>query len=426
MAQVYQYPMNKMVSINGKEVLFSFTPSGTPYEVPTSSREFLEKSFMHKEMCLPPYKSSPTSFLAVNGIDRLDSVLIETGDKVEKILFISDTMSVLQGQQFFDAEGKLTAEVSLTYMANKETERQITTANGETVEYKIGPNGPLSMSASTKMGSEAITWVYKNSMVSSASQTGSRGRESASFSYTPQRKLSSIKWKTSKGSVETLFEYSDYESSVVNPIYLVKNENYSSKLCWDVYDVMTESKGQTLLRVNTLQEKKIYDINGGNRELVSSYLLTFKPFANSKGGAKNLLSHLAIEGLTDNYQESYDYTTDLKISKVVKPDKMIEYEYNGLGNIAKVIVTPGEGDKSEIVFYYTNIEEERIRLEEERAKAEAERKAREEEEKRLKEEAEAAEKAAAEAAAAEASSQEVKETPAAEGVAPAESDKVAE
>ena len=98
-AQVYQYPMNKMARVNGREVMFAFTPTATPYEIPLSSREFLERSFMHKEICLPPYKSHPTSFLAVEGIDRLDSVLITTGNKVEKILFLSDSMSVLQGQQ---------------------------------------------------------------------------------------------------------------------------------------------------------------------------------------------------------------------------------------------------------------------------------------------------------------------------------------
>ncbi|MEE1177126.1 MAG: hypothetical protein U0K71_08975, partial [Paludibacteraceae bacterium] len=92
--------------------------------------------------------------------------------------------------------------------------------------------------------------------------------------------------------------------------------------------------------------------------------------------------------------ESYDYTGDLKISKVVKSDMVVEYEYNGLGNIAKVIITPAIGDKSEMVFFYTNIEEERQRIAEEKAKAEAERIAREEEERRLKEEEEAAAKAA--------------------------------
>ena len=224
-------------------------------------------------------------------------------------------------------------------------------------------------------------------------QSGSRGRENATFTYTPQKRLSSIKWKNGRGTIETLFEYSDYEASVVNPIVLVKDEKLSEKLTWDIYSV-ANNKGQTLVRVNNLQEKKIYEINGDNRNLLSSYLLTFKPFANSKGGSKNMLSHVSYEGVDESFQESYDYTADLKISKVVKQDRMIEYEYNCLGNIAKVIITPSSGEKTEIQFFYTNIEEERQRFAEEKAKAEAERIAREEEEKRLKEEAEAAAKAA--------------------------------
>lgn len=392
-AQVYQYPMNKMARVNGREVMFAFTPTATPYEIPLSSREFLERSFMHKEICLPPYKSHPTSFLAVEGIDRLDSVLITTGNKVEKILFLSDSMSVLQGQQFYDAEGKLTAEVALKYLNDKETERTITVSNGDNVVYKLGHNGPVSMEAKTQFGKESLTWVYKNSMPSMASQSGGRGRENAIFTYTPFKKLSSIKWKSGRGTIETTFEYSDYEASVMNPICLVKDEKLSSKMAWDVYNVEA-NKNQALVRVNNLQEKKIYEINGDSRDLISSYLLTFKPFANMKGGSKNMLSHVSYEGLSESYQESYDYTGDLKISKVVKSDMVVEYEYNGLGNIAKVIITPAIGDKSEIVFYYTNIEEERQRIAEEKAKAEAERIAREEEEKRLKEEEEAAAKAA--------------------------------
>ncbi len=375
---------------------------------------------MHREICLPPYKSNPTSFLAVNGIDRLDSVLITTGEKVEKVLFISDSMSVLQNQKFIDAEGNITAEVNMTYVNNRETERVITTSDGDNVTYKVGPNGPLSMEGATKLGKMSLNWVYKNSLPSSATQIGGKGKESATFSYTPLKRLSSIKWKAGKGTVETLFEYSDYEASVVNPISLIKNEALSNKMAWDIFDVDSDDKGKTLLRVNTLQEKKIYDINNGSRELVTSYLLTFKPFANSKGGSKNMLSHISVEGLNDDYQESYDYTSDLKIYKVVKPDMLIEYEYNCLGNIAKVIVTPAAGDKTELVFFYTNIEEERQRLAEERAKAEAERLAREAEEKRLQEEAEAAAKAAEAEKAAE--SEDANESKSAEPSSNSETD----
>jgi hypothetical protein len=249
------------------------------------------------------------------------------------------------------------------------------------------------MNAKTQFGKESLTWVYKNAMPSMASQSGGRGRENAIFTYTPFKKLSSIKWKSGRGTIETTFEYSDYEASVMNPICLVKDEKLSSKMAWDVYNVEA-NKNQALVRVNNLQEKKIYEINGDSRDLISSYLLTFKPFANMKGGSKNMLSHVAYEGLSESYQESYDYTGDLKISKVVKSDMVVEYEYNGLGNIAKVIITPAIGDKSEMVFFYTNIEEERQRIAEEKAKAEAERIAREEEERRLKEEEEAAAKAA--------------------------------
>jgi len=394
MAQVYQYPMNKLARVNGTDAMFSCTPIANPSEVPLSSRAFFQKAFMHKEVCVPPYKSHPLSFLAVTGIDRLDSALIVTGDKVEKILFLSDSMSVLQTQQIYDATGKLTTEISLKYdNSGRETERTINLSEGDNVVYKIGAHGPLSMVAKTRGGNETINWTYKNAMVSMASQSGSRGRENATFTYTPQKRLSSIKWKNGRGTIETLFEYSDYEASVVNPIVLVKDEKLSEKLTWDIYSV-ANNKGQTLVRVNNLQEKKIYEINGDNRNLLSSYLLTFKPFANSKGGSKNMLSHVSYEGVDESFQESYDYTADLKISKVVKQDRMIEYEYNCLGNIAKVIITPAAGEKTEIQFFYTNIEEERQRIAEERAKAEAERIAREEEEKRLKEEAEAAAKAA--------------------------------
>jgi hypothetical protein len=249
------------------------------------------------------------------------------------------------------------------------------------------------MDAKTQFGKESLTWVYKNSMPSMASQSGGRGKENAIFTYSPFKKLKSIKWKSGRGTIETTFEYSDYEASVMNPICLVKDEKLSSKMAWDVYNVEA-NKNQALVRVNNLQEKKIYEINGDSRDLISSYLLTFKPFANMKGGSKNMLSHVSYEGLSESYQESYDYTGDLKISKVVKSDMVVEYEYNGLGNIAKVIITPAIGDKSEILFYYTNIEEERQRIAEEKAKAEAERIAREEEERRLKEEEEAAAKAA--------------------------------
>ncbi len=406
MAQEYQYPMNKMARVNETDVMFSSTPIASPNEVPLSSLGFFQKAFMQKEICVPPYKSHPTSFLSVTDVDRLDSVLITTGDKVERILFISDSMSVLTGQQIYDASGKLVSEIELKYTKGEETERIITFNEVGKVVYKIGPYGPLSQVATTRFGNETLTWSYKNGLVSVATQTGSRGKETATFTWTPQKKLNSIKWKTGRGTTESLYECSDYEASVVNPIFLVKDEKLSEKL-WDIYSVDSK-KGQTLIRVNKLQEKKIYEINGGNRELISSYLLTFKPFANMKGGSKNMLSHISYEGLNESFQETYDYTGDLKIAKVVKQDKLIEYEYNGIGNIAKVTITLSSGEKTEINFFYTNIEEERQRIAEEKAKAEAERIAREEEEKakaeaeriekefeeqRLKEEAEAASKA---------------------------------
>lgn len=386
MAQVYQYPMNKLQRVNGTDAVFSCTPIANPSEVPLSTLNFFQKSFMHKEVCIPPYKSHPLSFLEVQGIDRLDSALITTGDKVEKIIFLSDSMSVFQGQQFYNADGKLTAEVSFKYdNSGKETERVITLSEGDVVVYKMGNYGPTSMDAKTRFGKEYLSWDYKNGLVSYASQSGTRGKENATFSYTPQKKLSSIKWKTSKGTIESLFESNDYEASVVNPIVLVKDEKLSSKL-WDIYSV-DNIKGQTLVRVNNLQEKKIYEIRNGNRDLISSYLLTFKPFANSKGGSKNMLSHIQFEGLNESFQETYDYTVDLRISKVVKQDRLIEYDYNCLGNIAKVVITPVSGEKTDIIFFYTNIEEERQRIAEEKAKAEAERIAREAEEKaRLEEE----------------------------------------
>lgn len=384
-AQEYQFPMNKMARVNGTDVMFSSTPIANPNEVPLSSLGFFQKAFMQKEICVPPYKSHPTSFLTVTDVDRLDSALITTGDKIEKVIYLSDSMSVLQKQQIFDASGKLVSEIELKYSNGKETERIISFNDVGQVVYKIGQYGPLSQVAKTRYGNETLTWTYKNGLVSTATQTGSRGKESASFTWTPQKKLSSIKWKTGRGTIESLYDYSDYEASVVNPIVLVKDEKLSAQL-WDCYSV-ANNKGQTLIRVNNLQEKKIYEINGGNRELISSYLLTFKPFAYRKGGSKNMLSHISYEGLTESFQETYDYTTDLKISKVVKSDKMIEYEYNGIGNIAKVVITPASGDKTEIDFYYTNIEEERQRIAEEKAKAEAERLAREAEEKaRLEEE----------------------------------------
>lgn len=385
-AQEYQYPMNKMARVNGADVMFSSTPIAIPNEIPLSSLGFFQKSFMQKEVCVPPYKSHPTSFLSVPDVDRLDSVYITTGDKVEKIFFISDSMSVLQGQQIYDAKGKLVSEIELKYNAKgEETERIITFNEIGKVVYKIGAYGPTSQVATTRFGNETITWTYKNGLVNIATQTGSRGKETATFTWTPQKKLNTIKWKTGRGTFESSYEFSDYEASVVNPIVLVKDEKLSAQL-WDCY-FADNKKGQTLIRVNKLQEKKIYEINGGNRELISSYLLTFKPFPNKKGGSKNMISHISYEGLNESFQETYDYNDELKISKVVKQDKIIEYEYNATGNIAKVVITPSEGEKSEIVFYYTNIEEERQRIAEEKAKAEAERIAREEEEKaRLAEE----------------------------------------
>lgn len=378
-AQEYQFPMNKMARVNGTDVMFSSTPIANPNEVPLSKLAFFQKAFMHKEVCVPPYKSNLTSFLSVTDIDRLDSALITTGDKVERILFLSDSMSVLQGQQIYDADGKLRSEINIKYVNGKETERTITYNDFGTVVYKMGVWGPTSMDAKTRFGNENLSWTYKNGMPSVAVQTGSRGKENATFTWTAQKKLNSIKWKTNKGTTETQFEYSDYEASVVNPIFLVKDEKLSAKL-WDIYSV-DNNKGQTLIRVNNLQEKKIYEIKGGNRDLISSYLLTFKPFANKKGGFTNMMSHISYEGLNETFQETYDYTVDLKIAKVVQEERMIEYEYNALGNIAKVVITPASGDKTEITFYYTNIEEERQRIAEEKAKAEAERLAREAEEK---------------------------------------------
>ena len=102
-AQEYQFPMNKMARVNGTDVMFSSTPIANPNEVPLSSLGFFQKAFMQKEICVPPYKSHPTSFLTVTDVDRLDSVLITTGDKIEKVIYLSDSMSVLQKQQIFDA-----------------------------------------------------------------------------------------------------------------------------------------------------------------------------------------------------------------------------------------------------------------------------------------------------------------------------------
>lgn len=378
-AQEYQYPMNKMARVSGTDVMFSSTPIANPNEVPLTSLGFFQKAFMQKEICVPPYKSHPTSFLTVTDVDRLDSVLIIKGTNVEKIMFISDSMSVLQKEQFFDASGKMTSEIELKYTNGKETERVITYNDLGTVVYKIGPYGPVSMEAKTRFGNETQTWTYKNSMVSVATQTGSRGKETATFTWTPQKKLNSIKWKSGKGAIESLYEYSDYEASVVNPIALVKDEKLSAQL-WDCYSVDSK-KGQTLIRVNNLQEKKIYEINAGNRELISAYYLTFKPFPSKKGGYKNMLSHISYEGLNESFQETYDYNSDLQIAKVVQQDKMIEYEYNPTGNINNLIITYASGEKTEIDFFYTNIEEERQRIAEEKAKAEAERLAREAEEK---------------------------------------------
>lgn len=409
MAQEYQYPMNKMARVNGTDVMFSSTPIANPNEIPFTSLGFFQKAFMQKEVCVPPYKSHPTSFMSVTDIDRLDSVLIISGPNVERIMFISDSMSVLQKEEFYDATGKLTAEVELKYTNGKETERVISFNDLGKVTYKIGPYGPLSQVAETRFGNETLTWTYKNGLVNIATQNGSRGKETATFTWTPQKKLNSIKWKSGKGTNETLFEYSDYEASVVDPIVLVKDEKLSKQL-WDCYSVESK-KGQTLVRVNNLQEKKIYEINGGNRELISAYYLTFKPFPNKKGGFKNMLSHISYEGLNETFQETYDYNGELLISKVVKQDKMIEYEYNALGNITNLVITYASGEKTEIDFYYTNIEEERQRIAEEKAKAEAERLAREAEEKakaeaermereaeelRLQQEAEAAKAAASE------------------------------
>ncbi len=425
-AQEYQYPMNKMARVNGTDVLFASTPVANPNEIPLTSLGFFQKSFMQKEICLPPYKSHPTSFMTVTDVDRLDSVLIINGEKVERIIYLSDTMSVLQGQQIYDASGKLVSEIELKYTNGKETERIITFNEIGKVVYKIGQYGPLSQVAETRFGNETLTWSYKNGLVSSATQVGSRGKETANFTWTPQKKLSSIKWKTGKGTVESLYEYSDYEASVVNPIFLVKDEKLSAQL-WDCYSV-DNKKGQTLIRVNKLQEKKIYEINAGNRELISSYLLTFKPFPNKQGGFTNMLSHISYESVFENFQESYDYTVDLKIAKVVKEDRIIEYEYNATGNINNVVITLASGEKTEIDFFYTNIEEERQRLAELKAQAEAERIAKEEEEK-AKAEAERIEREAEEqrlkdeADAAQTAQPEVKsETPTDNSTAPADSE----
>ena len=53
MAQVYQYPMNKLARVNGTDAMFSCTPIANPSEVPLSSRAFFQKALcIKKYVCL--------------------------------------------------------------------------------------------------------------------------------------------------------------------------------------------------------------------------------------------------------------------------------------------------------------------------------------------------------------------------------------
>ena len=119
-------------------------------------------------------------------------------------------------------------------------------------------------------------------------------------------------------------------------------------MAWDVYNVEA-NKNQALVRVNNLQEKKIYEINGDSRDLISSYLLTFKPFANMKGGSKNMLSHIAYEGLRkadakifsggsmemDLTQTSYSTVPSIDIEL---GDKVSDHSESGLRKLAEGLV----------------------------------------------------------------------------------------
>ena len=377
-ANPHRFPMEKVPFVDGEYIMFSSTPIPSDKQIPLSIREFAEYTRMHKVPALPPYYTSLTGYVINPGAERLDSVVIasENGGG-GKVVLCYDSLGYLANQTIKDGPN-VYAEIKIKRNEkHQEIERDIEYRNGDQMIYKLASGKPTHYELNeNKRTTEKISWAYKNSMPFTATASSSSdGKISATFTYTPQKRVESIKMKKDGNLTTTLFEFSDYESSVYAPIVYKLNEKASKEKPYDIFTYYCKDNGDTYLRENKVANRNIYKMKGLDKEPILTASISYESYANGmEGGAKNMINRIVVKDKNGNIQrdEQFSYYPDLRMKAISSIEfGEITYIYNKDGNVKLIMITQN-GVQRTIHFYYTNFEEERQRLEAERLAREAE------------------------------------------------------
>lgn len=394
-ANPHRYPMERVPYINGEYMMFSSTAIPSEKQVPLSIKEFAEYTRMHKVPALPPYYTSLTGFVINPSAEKLDSVIIasENGGG-GKIVFCYDSLGHLMNETIKDGTNIYTQIHINRNEKHQEVERVIEYSNGDQLIYKLGSGKPTQFELiENGRTTEKISWSYKNAQPFTANaSSNSDGKMTATFTYTPQKRVESIKMKKSGEVTTTLYEYSDYESSVYDPIVYKINDKVAKDKPYDVFTYYCKNNGDTYLREHKIANRNVYKMKGLDKEPVLSASISFESYANGmEGGAKNMTSRIVVKAENGDIQrdEQYSYYPDLKLKAFNSIEfGEVTYVYNKDGNV-KLIIMNQDGVNKTLHFYYTNFEEERQRLEAERIAREQEEAARKAEEEAKAQETEA-------------------------------------
>lgn len=377
-ANPHRFPMERVPLVNGEYIMFSSTPIPSDKQIPLSIREFAEYSRMHKVPALPPYYTSLTGYVINPGAERLDSIVIasENGGG-GKVVLSYDSLGYLTNQTIKDGANVYSEITIKRNEKHQEVERVIEYANGDQMIYKLASGKPVQYELNeNSRTTEKVSWSYKNSLPFTATASSSAdGKMTATFTYTPQKRVESVKMKKGGDVTTTLYQFSDYESSVYDPIVYKLDEKISKSKPYDAFTYYCKNNGDTYLREHKVANRNIYKMKGLEKEPILTASISFESYANgAEGGAKNMTSRIVVRNQNGDIQrdEQFSYYPDLKMKALNSIEfGEVTYIYNKDGNVKLIMISQDEVRKT-IHFYYTNYEEERQRLEAERLAREAE------------------------------------------------------